>query len=99
VHAVFSMHDPAEMRDLLAAARFDVQDVHSHRRQLQLPPPRDFMWQYIYSTPLLAVLPQSGNAQTVALEQAVVAGWQPWVTRDGMSCQQSVLVASARRSA
>jgi hypothetical protein len=61
--------------------------------------PHDFMWQYIYCTPLMALLPQSGNAQTAALERDVVAGWQPWVTGGGMKCEQSVLVSAARRSA
>ena len=99
VRAVFSMHEPAAMRDLLAAAEFEAVDVRAHRKQLQLPSPRDFMWQYIYCTPLMALLPHSGNEQTAALERAVVAGWQPWVTGEGMSSEQSVLVASARRAA
>jgi hypothetical protein len=57
------------------------------------------MWQYIYSTPLMALLPQSGNAQTEALERDVVTAWEPWVHGEGMSCEQAVLVSVARRPA
>jgi hypothetical protein len=99
VHAVFSLNDPQEMQDLFTDAGFETLKVGAHRKQLQLPSPRDFMWQYIYCTPLMALLPQSGNAQTAALERDVVAGWQPWVSGDGMSYEQSVLAGSARRPA
>ena len=99
VHAVFSLNDPQEMRDLLTRADFEIESIRTHTRQLDLPTPHDFMWQYIYCTPLMALLPQSGNAQTAALERDVVAGWQPWVAGGGMKCEQSVLVSAARRSA
>ena len=97
VHAVFSLNDPAEMRDLLVAAGFQVPKLRNHRKQLHLPPARDFMWQYIYCTPLMALLPQAGNEQTQALERAVVAGWQPWTGEAGMTYEQSVLVGTAQR--
>jgi ubiquinone/menaquinone biosynthesis C-methylase UbiE len=99
VHAVFSLNDPQELRDLLTGAGFEPEKIRVHRKQLQLPSARDFMWQYIYCTPLMALLPQSGNEQTQALECAVVRGWQPWAAADGMSYEQSVLVGSARRTA
>lgn len=99
VHAVFSLNDPDEMRDLLTNAGFEALEIEPGARELQLPSARDFMWQYIYCTPLMALLPQSGNAQTAALERDVVAGWKPWSTGDGMTYRQSVLVSKARRSA
>ena len=97
VHAVFSVNDPAELRKLLVSAGFDPKQIGPNVRQVQLPAPRDFMWQYIYCTPLMALLPQSGTPQTEALEREVTAGWQPWVNDEGMSLEQAVLVASARR--
>jgi hypothetical protein len=99
VRAVFSLNDPQEMQDLFADAGFDKIEVGPHPKQLRLPSPRDFMWQYIYCTPLMALVPQSGNAQTAALERDVVAGWEHWVSGDGMSHEQSVLVGSAQRRA
>ncbi len=97
VHAVFSLNDPREMRDLLSGAALEIESIEPHVKRLRLPSPRDFMWQYIYSTPLLTFLPQSGNAQTEALERDVVAAWKPWVAGEGMSCEQAVLVSVARR--
>jgi SAM-dependent methyltransferase len=97
VHAVFSLNDPQEMQDLLGGAGLEIESIGPHVKRLQLPAARDFMWQYIYSTPLMALLPQSGNAQTEALERDVVAAWKPWVHGDGMSCEQAVLVSVARR--
>jgi hypothetical protein len=97
VHAVFSMHDPAEMEAVLREAGFEPLAIRPHRKQVQLPAARDFMWQYIYCTPLMALLPQSGNAQTEALERDVVSGWRPWASDGGMRYEQAVLVTSARR--
>jgi len=97
VHAVFSMNDPRQMEAFLADAGFSSVATRSQTRSVQGPPAREFMWQYIYCTPLMAVLPQSGNAQTEALERDVVAGWEPWATGDGMRYDQSTLVSSGRR--
>jgi hypothetical protein len=55
------------------------------------------MWQYIYCTPLMAVLPQAGNAQTEALERDVVAGWQPWISGERLRIDQSTLISMGRR--
>jgi SAM-dependent methyltransferase len=97
VHAVYSVNDPREMESLLLGAGFSPVTVRAQSRTLQLPPAREFMWQYIYCTPLMAMVPQSGNAQTEALERDVIAGWAPWATGDGMRYDQSNLVGSGRR--
>jgi ubiquinone/menaquinone biosynthesis C-methylase UbiE len=99
VHAVFSMNDPRQMEALLADAGFSSVTTRSQTRSVQGPPAREFMWQYIYCTPLMAVLPQSGNAHTEALERDVVAGWQRWDSGDGLRFEQSTLVSSGRRKA
>jgi len=97
VHAVFSLNDPREMEALLTDAGFSAAASRLQTRSVQLPPAREFMWQYIYCTPLMAVLPQSGNAQTEALERDVVSGWQPWAAGDGLRYDQSTLFSAARR--
>ena len=97
VHAVFSLNDPREMEALLADAGFSAITTRTQRRDIQLPPARDFMWQYIYCTPLMAVLPQSGTPQTEALERDVVAAWQPWASGEGLRCEQSCLFSAAHR--
>src|SRR5688572_23041036 len=52
VHAVFSLHDPDDVRNLATQAGFDDVDVRSAVSYLELPPPAEFLWQYIWSTPL-----------------------------------------------
>jgi len=97
VHAVFSLHDSRDMEALLTGAGFSSVTTEEDRKTVELPSARDFMWQYIYCTPLMGIVPQTGNAQTAALEQDVVAGWQPWATGDGMRFEQSTLISSARK--
>jgi ubiquinone/menaquinone biosynthesis C-methylase UbiE len=98
VHAVFSLSDPREMDALLTDAGYSSIATRTRTRTIQLPPAREFMWQYIACTPLMAILPQSGNAQTESLERDVVAGWQPWASEDGLRYEQANLVSSARRA-
>jgi ubiquinone/menaquinone biosynthesis C-methylase UbiE len=97
VHAVFALNDPRELEALLAEAGFANVATRVHNRSIQLPSAREFMWQYISCTPLMAVLPQSGNAQTEALEREVAEGWQPWSSGDGLVYDQANLVGTARR--
>jgi ubiquinone/menaquinone biosynthesis C-methylase UbiE len=97
VHAVFSLNDPGEMESLLADAGFVNATARAHPLTVNLPSPREFMWQYIVCTPLMAVLPPSGNDRTRALEEEMVTAWQPWVAGEGMRHEQSTLVSCARR--
>ncbi len=97
VHAVFSLHDPNELQRLLTEAGFTSITTRVHTREIHFPPAREFMWQYIACTPLMTLLPKSGNAQTEALEREVVAQWQPWATEDGMRNKQSCVFSIARR--
>jgi ubiquinone/menaquinone biosynthesis C-methylase UbiE len=97
VHAVFSLHDPRQMESLLTEAGFPVASSRPLPRTIHLPSAREFMWQYIACTPLMAILQQASNAQTAALEREVVEGWQPWATDDGLQYEQSVLITTGRR--
>ena len=96
VHAVFSLNDPRELETLLTDAGFSSVSTRTHTRNIQLPPAREFMWQYIASTPLMDLLPQSGNAQTEALERDVADAWQPWLSEEGVRYEQSVLITIGR---
>jgi ubiquinone/menaquinone biosynthesis C-methylase UbiE len=97
VHAVYSLNDPREMDAMLTQAGFTGITSRPHTRTLHLPPPREFLWQYIVSTPLIAVLPQSGNAQTEALERDVEAGLEPWASGGGLTFDQATLFTLGRR--
>jgi ubiquinone/menaquinone biosynthesis C-methylase UbiE len=68
VHAVFSLHDPDDLRNLATRAGFEEVDVRSSVTSLDLPPPAEFLWQYVWSTPLAAAVAQADEEHRVALE-------------------------------
>jgi hypothetical protein len=63
VHAVFSLHDPRELHSLATQAGFYDVDVRSSQIALNLPSPAEFLWQYVWSTPLPMVVAQVGEAR------------------------------------
>ncbi len=50
VDLVFSMYDVDEIAELMRSAGFREVHVQSRPKELHLPAPRDFLWQYIHST-------------------------------------------------
>ena len=97
VRAVFSLNDPAEIESLVKRAGFDDVTVRRATRKMRLPPPRDFLWQYVSSTPLAAPISASDDERRAALEREVVANWQPFLENDGLLAEQSITVATARK--
>ena len=97
VRLVFSLHDPEELEALLDRAGFNEVKVTSTHNQLRLPAAEDFLWQYIHSTPLGAVIGRLDAEKQAALERDVVAGWTPWAAEGGLTYGQPILTASARR--
>jgi SAM-dependent methyltransferase len=79
LHTVFSLHEPDELRSLLVDAAFVDVDARSEAKTLRLSPPRDFLWQYAYGTPLAAAAKALDDDTRAAFEQEVVARWQPFV--------------------
>lgn len=72
VHAVFSLHDGDEIRSLAAGAGFDDVQVRSESVALRLPPPAEFLWQYVHSTPMAAQVAQVDEESREALERDFV---------------------------
>jgi hypothetical protein len=68
VHAVFSLYDPDDLRDLASQAGFENVDVLSGVTPLELPPPPVFLWQYVSCTPLAAAVSHAREERRVALE-------------------------------
>jgi ubiquinone/menaquinone biosynthesis C-methylase UbiE len=48
---VFSLHDKAEIQNLLNGADFRDVSVQADTKSLRLPAPEEFLWQYVRSTP------------------------------------------------
>ena len=73
------LDEPDEIRSLVGAAGFDEIQIASDTGVLRVPPPRQFMWQYIHATPLAGALAGAGEERRAALERDVVSGWEDFV--------------------
>jgi ubiquinone/menaquinone biosynthesis C-methylase UbiE len=94
VRLVFSMSDPSSLESGLKEAGFRHATASSATRRLELPPPKEFLWQYIRSTPLSAAVGQLTDEQRAALERQVVDGWSPLVVDGKLVCELPVITAS-----
>jgi len=95
VDLVFSMHDVDALSELMRSAGFRAVDVQAKPKDLRLPAPRDFLWQYIRSTPLAEATAQADTRKLDALERDVCARWQEFVTNGSLSGQVSMTTGSA----
>jgi len=68
VDLVFSFHDAGDLKDLFARSGFV--DVAAERttKRILTPPPADFLWQYIWSTPIAASVAHADERVLDALE-------------------------------
>lgn len=96
VNHVFSLHDTDEIEQLMGEAGFDKIDVQAKTKTLYLPPPKDFLWQYVYSTPLAMVVLEADESSRKALEKEVVAQWQNFAENGAMKYQQRIVTAKGR---
>lgn len=97
VRTVFALHDEHEVEGLLEDGGFHDVSVRAEPQELSLPAPKDFLWQYIGSTPLAAAAGSADDAARSELERDVVAGWEPFADDGRMHFEQRVVVAAARR--
>lgn len=80
VSLVFDLHDPDELRRLAEDAGFSEVEVHSEKADLDLPPPGEFLWQYVESTPIAAAVADLDEEGRAALEHEFVEGCAPFVS-------------------
>ena len=96
VRAVFSLHDPGEIRNLVSDAGFTNVHARSDTKTLRLSPPEQFLWEYVHSTPLAAAAAELDDSRRDALEHQVVAGWQAFADDDALLLELDVTVAQAQ---
>ena len=97
VRAVFSMHDPGAVAELLRDAGFDGVSSTTTTATLQLPSPVDFLWQYINLTPMAPFVAKASEEARSALEQQVVDRWQPYVVDGATPVEQPMVVATGKK--
>jgi SAM-dependent methyltransferase len=93
---VFGLNDPRELERLFREAGFDDVEVRVDTKRPRLPGPREFLWQYVDSTPMSPAFGALEPERRAALEQEIVERWQPWTANGGMIYPQPVLVGIAR---
>jgi hypothetical protein len=64
-------------------------------RALRVPAPADFLWQYIYSTPVAEAAAQAGEPKRDALERDVCGQWQEFVVDGSMVFEVGMTTATA----
>ncbi|HXJ63513.1 MAG TPA: methyltransferase domain-containing protein [Actinomycetota bacterium] len=96
VRAVFSLHDHQQLEELAGDAGFRDTEVRSKTLRLTLPGPGEFLWQYVFSTPLAAAVAQIDDVDRDALERDVVAGCRPFV-QDGILADNIDVVLTTGR--
>lgn len=94
---VFSMHDGDEMRELMRGAGFKKVAVEARTKTLHLPAPQDFLWQYLYSTPLAEAVASAGEATREALQRDVCPKWQKFVIDGALLLDVGITTAVAEK--
>ena len=94
---VFSLDDARELEELLGGSGFREISIRRHPTSLRLPPPEDFLWQYVWSTPLAEAVGRLSEDEREALKRDVLGGWDG-LTQDGaLILRLDVLTATAKR--
>jgi len=95
---VFSLDDARELEGLIAGSGFREMSVRLSPTVLRLPPPEDFLWQYVWSTPLAEAVGRLSEQERETLKRDVLAGWEG-LTQDGaLILRLDVLTATAKRA-
>jgi ubiquinone/menaquinone biosynthesis C-methylase UbiE len=97
VRVVFSMHDADTLRNLAAEAGFGDVTVRATTKALRVPPPKDFLWQYVHSTPLAASVAQVDDERRAALERDVTTRCQEFVEDGALMIQVSISTLTATK--
>lgn len=97
VKKVFSLHDEVEIKDLIRDADFNDVSVRSDVKRLSLSAPEAFLWQYLLSTPLAAMVAQLDDERRQTLENEVATRWTDFVADDRLVLEVRVAIATARK--
>lgn len=94
IYQVFSLHNMAELHQLLTGAGFRNVSIEEKYKTFYLPAPGDFLWQYVYSTPLAPLFSEVSDATKKAFEHEVVKEWQHFSKNGKITYDQRILEIS-----
>lgn len=95
INLVFSMYDPDELRDLFENAGFRDVQIDAKPKRLMVPPPREFLWQYIHSTPLAPRAMNAGDRVRGELERDFCPKCEQFVAGGRMHFDVGITTVSA----
>ncbi len=96
VRAVFSLHDPEALGDLVRDAGFREVSTRESSVRLELPAPAEFLWQYINLTPMGPLVAQAPEPAKAAMEEDCVRSWKPYTSGGSTLIEQPAVTATAR---
>lgn len=94
---VFSLHDTGQIEGLMREAGFGDLKVSAESKLLKLPGGGAFLWQYVYGTPLSAIVSEAGESSLQELESEVVKGWEAFTVNGTIRYEQRVVTAIGRK--
>jgi len=94
---VFSLHEHQELHDLAERAGLRSVSVQSKPLRVMLPPPSEFLWQYVHSTPLAGPVGEIGDDARAALERDVTAAWQAFLYGDELRFDGNAVLTTGRK--
>jgi ubiquinone/menaquinone biosynthesis C-methylase UbiE len=94
---VFSLHEHQELHDLAESAGLRSISVESRLLRIVLPPPAEFLWQYVTSTPLGGPLGQIDDDARAGLQHDVTAGLRSFVEDGALMLELNAVLTTARR--
>lgn len=95
VRHVFSLHEHQELRDLAEGAGLRSVSVQSKPLRVMLPPPSEFLWQYVHSTPLAGPVGEIGDDERAALERDVTTAWHTFLDGDSLRFEGNAVLTTA----
>lgn len=96
LRTVFSLSE-TELRALLDGAHFQDVTVKTTMKTLRLPPPAEFLWQYLQVTPIAGLVLGADDGRRKNFEDEVVAQWQDFVDGGVLVTDLPIVTATARK--
>lgn len=95
---VFSLHSDETLRQLMDEAGFHDIQIRAEEKTFRLPPSKEFLWQYVQSTPLAGLVSAAGKDTQQALERDIVKRWKKFGSNGRMTYQQKIITSEGVRA-
>lgn len=97
VELVFSLHDSDELRRLFTDAGFSNIEIAVKPKTLVVPPPEEFLWQYLYSTPLAEKMAGASQQTKGRIAREVCSQWEELVVNHHIRFDVQLTTVTATR--